>query len=80
MTNILEKVAQSSGRFTPTNTQEYLALQIARRLSDLGAVRHYAVLFEHHSENLLLDIYRRCENRDQLTGEEFMKNLRSLNQ
>ena len=80
MTSILEKVAKSSSRFTPTDAREYLALQIARKLSDLEAVRHYAVLFEHHPEHLLLDIYRRCENKGQLTGEEFMKNLRSLNQ
>jgi len=80
MTNILEKVAKSSGRFTPTDAREYLALQIARKLSDLGSVRHYAVLFEHHPEHLLLDIYRRCENKGQLSGEEFMKNLRALNE
>jgi len=80
MTTLLEKIAKSSGRFTPTDAREYLALQIARKLSDLEAVRHYAVLFEHHPEHLLLDIYRRCENKGQLTGEAFMKSLRSLNQ
>ena len=80
MTSILEKVAKSSSRFTPTDAREYLALQIARKLSDLEAVRHYAVLFEHHPEHLLLDIYRRCERENMLTGEQFMKALRSLNQ
>ena len=80
MTNILERVATMSKRFTPSNSQEYLALQLARKLSDLEAVRHYAVLFENHPEHLLLNLYRKCQSANTLTGEQFMKNLRTLNE
>jgi hypothetical protein len=33
MSNILEKMADSFGPFRPSNTREYLALQIAKRLN-----------------------------------------------
>ena len=79
MSNILEKVADSLGRFSPSQPREYLALQIARKLNDLEAVRHYAVLFEHHPEDLLIEIYRRCAKEGRLTGEHFMSSLRAVN-
>ena len=79
MASILEKVADSVGRFSPSQPREYLALQIARRLNDLEAVRHYAVLFEHHPEDLLIDIYRRCAKEGRLTGEHFMRELTAVN-
>jgi hypothetical protein len=78
MTNILEQVAKASSRFTPSNPKEYLALQISRKLSDLAAVRHYAILFERHPEDRLLDIFRRCAKENALTGEHFMNLLKTV--
>ncbi|PYP90826.1 MAG: hypothetical protein DMG65_09970 [Candidatus Angelobacter sp. Gp1-AA117] len=79
MSNILEKMADSFGPFRPAQPREYLALQIAKRLNDLQSVRHYAVLFEHHPEDRLIDIYRRCAKEGQFTGEAFMFQLREIN-
>ena len=76
MSSILTRVADSLGRFTPSKPREYIALQIARRLNDAPAVRHYAVLFEHHPEERLIAIYRRCASTGRLSGEQFMSELR----
>jgi hypothetical protein len=76
MSSILSRVADSLGRFTPSKPREYLALQIARKLNDASAVRHYAVLFEHHPEDRLIAIYHRCAKQGRLTGEQFMGELR----
>jgi hypothetical protein len=76
MSSILGRVADSLGRITPSKPREYLALQIAKKLNDASAVRHYAVLFEHHPEERLIAIYRRCASEGRLTGEQFMRELR----
>ena len=76
MSSILTRVADSLGGFTPSKPREYLALQIARKLNDASAVRHYAVLFEHHPEERLIAIYRRCASVGRLSGEQFMSELR----
>jgi hypothetical protein len=72
---ILDEVANSLGRFMPTKPRDYLALQIARKLGSLDAFRHYLVLFEHYPEDLLVNIYRRCQSAGRLTGECFMELL-----
>jgi len=79
MSNILEKIADSFGPFRPSNTREYLALQIAKKLSDVQSVRHYAVLFEHHPEDRLVNIYRRCAREGRLTGKAFMGAFSKIN-
>jgi len=76
MSSILTRVADSLGGFTPSRPREYLALQIARKLNDTTAVRHYAVLFEHHPEERLIAIYRRCAKEGRLTGGQFMSEFR----
>lgn len=78
MTNILNTIAKQSASFAPSNPTQYLALQIARRLSDEMALRHYLILFEHHPENLLLRIYRDCAREHKLTGPDFMRIYREL--
>jgi hypothetical protein len=79
MINILEQVAKASGRFSPSNPKEYMALQVARQLSDVDAVRHYAALFERHDQNRLLDAYQRCAKKNALTGPHFMNIVKALN-
>jgi hypothetical protein len=78
MTNILNAIAKQSASFIPSNPTEYLALQIARRLSDETALRHYMILFEHHPEDLLLRVYRHCAKEQKLTGQDFMRTFREL--
>jgi len=78
MTDILNTVARQAGKFVPCNPTQYLALQVVRRLSDGAALRHYLVLFEHHSEDLLLQVFRRCCVEEKLTGPDFMRAFREL--
>ena len=78
MSNILNTLAEQAAKFVPSNPTQYLALQIARRLSDEVALRHYLVLFEHHPEDLLLKVYHRCALQDKFTGPDFMRTLREL--
>jgi len=78
MTNILNAIAEQAANFVPTSPTQYLALQIARRLSDETALRHYLVLFEHHPEDLMVRVYHRCAKEQRLTGPEFMRSFRQL--
>jgi hypothetical protein len=78
MTNILNALQHQSAEFTPNNPTQYLALQIARRLSDESALRQYLVLFEHHPEDLLVRVYHRCSAQEKLTGPDFMRSFREL--
>jgi hypothetical protein len=78
MTNILNTVARQVSKFVPSNPTQYIAMQVAMRLSDETALRHYLVLFEHHPEDLLLQVFRRCAAKKKLTGAEFMRTFREL--
>ncbi len=78
MTNIIETIANRSNAFVPSTPREYLAVQLARKLNDVEAARHYAVLFEHYPEDVLLRIYRRCRSEAGLSGAEFMRKFRAL--
>jgi hypothetical protein len=46
MSSILDRFLDAQREFIATSPTEYLALQIARKLSELGHVREYAVLLE----------------------------------
>jgi hypothetical protein len=78
MTEILKTLAEQNGTFVPGKPGQYLALQIARRLSDESALRHYLVLFEHHPEDLMLQVFRRCSAEEKLTGADFMRTFREI--
>jgi hypothetical protein len=78
MSNILSTVASQSAHFIPSNPTEYLALQVARKLGDIGAFRQYLVLFEHYPEDLLLRVFRRCSDGETLSGEQYMRTFREL--
>lgn len=78
MSGILEAVARERRKFVPSKPIEFLALQLARKLSDEEAVRFYLTLFERHPRHLLLRIYRECANEGKLTGREFVSRLRQL--
>ena len=78
MTDILNTVAEQASHFTPSNPTEYLALQIARKLSVTDELRQYLVLFEHYPEELLLSVFRRCSESEALDGGSFLRNFREL--
>jgi ABC-type sulfate transport system substrate-binding protein len=78
MTNILNTLAKQAANFVPSNPAQYLALQLAKRLSDESALRHYLVLFEHHPEDLLLRVYDKCASQEKLSGPDFMRTFREL--
>ena len=61
MSGILDQILKEE-QFAPTSTQEYFALQLARRLSDDAAVKLYVRYVEHHSPNHLLHIFHRVKS------------------
>jgi len=78
MTNILNTVADYYGRFVPSKPSEYLALQIARKLNDQFAFRHYLALSERYAEEQILKAYQRCASEGRLSGEQFTATLKAL--
>ena len=58
MPSILDRVAANFRSFRPETTQEFFGLQLARKLKDVTASRHYAELAARFSEDLLLRAYR----------------------
>jgi hypothetical protein len=61
MPGILDRVAaQRYNEFRPQTVREFFALQLARKLGDHSAARHYHELVEEHSEEGLLVAYRRA--------------------
>ncbi len=79
-TSILDRVAASAAHFAPSTPEQFLALQMSRKLGDEAVFRHYLVLFEHYAEELLLNIYHRCVDDGVPTGEHFMRLLREVTQ
>jgi hypothetical protein len=68
MTGILDRLARISppaeqNQFSPKSPEEYLALQLARRLNEPAAAQHYAALLGHHTARQLLTAYRRGRTR-----------------
>ncbi len=62
----------------PNSPQEFLALQIARKLGDLKSVREYAILLEHFQEEIVVSAFRRTRARGILTKEGFLAAFRSV--
>jgi hypothetical protein len=60
MSGILDQMLQPE-QFIPSSVDEYLALQLARRLDDDAAVRLYLGYVEHHPSNHLLNIYNKVK-------------------
>ena len=58
MSGILEQMLRSQ-RFTPCSTNEYFALQLARRLRDDAAIKLYLRYVERHSPDQLLNIFQK---------------------
>lgn len=78
MTDILDTVARARGKFIPSKPGEYVALQLARKLSDEEAVRYYVTLFDRHEPQVLLRVFRQCRQQGKLSGPEFIRLLKQL--
>ncbi len=77
MTAILDRVLDNQKQI-PRTPHEYMALQIARKLSDMGHIREYRVLFENFPEENILLAFRRARSRNELNHEGFLSAFRSL--
>ena len=63
MLNILDRMARpTSGSFRPKTVSEYFALQLARKLGDVERLHTYLFLVEHHSEDSLLQAFKKTVN------------------
>jgi hypothetical protein len=52
-----------SEQFTPTTVEEYLALQLARRLRDIKAIHLYIRYTEHHPAVHLAHLFHRVKGK-----------------
>jgi hypothetical protein len=77
MTEILERMLEAQ-RQAPRSPLEYLALQIARKLSAMEHSREYGVLLENFPAEIVLHAYRRARGRNDLSHEGFLSAFRSL--
>jgi hypothetical protein len=78
MSDILGTLARTNHKFMPSKPTEYLALKLAKKLSDTEAVRYYSTLLDRHPQHLLLRVFRECAEKGVLTGREFIARLRQL--
>lgn len=78
MSDILGTLARTRRKFVPGRPAEYLALKLAKKLSDAEAVRYYSTLLDRHPQHLLLRVFRECAERRALTGREFVARLKQL--
>jgi hypothetical protein len=60
MSGILDQIRQSS-QFSPTTVEEFLALQLSKRLSDEAAIVRYLHYVAHYSVEHLLDLFQRAK-------------------
>jgi hypothetical protein len=76
MTHILDRVAEGSRPFVPITPIQFLALQIARRLSAHQHAREYAVLLEHYPERIILKALRLSVARGEHSHDSFLSAFR----
>lgn len=62
MSGILDPELPSQ-QFTPTTVEEYLALQLARRLGDETAINRYIRYSEHHPAVHLAQLFHRAKGK-----------------
>lgn len=56
MSGMLDHMLQPQ-QFTPTNTAEYVALQLSKRLGDEASVSRYVQYLAHHSVEQLVRLF-----------------------
>ncbi len=60
MSTLLDRIAQSQ-QFTPSNTTEYIALQLAKRLDDEAAITRYVQYVAHYSVEQLTRFFHQAK-------------------
>jgi hypothetical protein len=81
MTDILDRVGESSGHFRPGSITDFFALQLARKLGDVERLHNYLSLTEQHPQPWLLQAFRTAAKRPDGPGtlaERFEAELRRL--
>lgn len=63
MNGILDQIS-SSKQFVPATTDEYLALQLAKRLGDELAIGRYLHYIAHHPVSHLMRQFHRAKSED----------------
>ena len=61
MTSILDRFIDAQQPFVATSPQDYLALQIARKLSEIEHVKEYAALLEHFPQETVIHAFHRAK-------------------
>jgi hypothetical protein len=62
MSGILDQMLQAQ-QFTPSTAEEYLALQLARRLNDEFAIKRYLHYVERNTTEQLLSVFRKAKQQ-----------------
>lgn len=78
MTSILDRFLDAQRQFIATSYTEYLALQIARKLSEFGHVREYVALLEHFPQETVIHSFLRAQARNLTHHEGFLSAFREL--
>jgi hypothetical protein len=79
MSHILDRVATSSNGFRPATVREYFALQLAEKLFDIQRLRMYVNLTDRHSEETLLQAFRKsAEDGSDAKAQRFHEELKAL--
>jgi hypothetical protein len=68
MQRILDHVAHSRVSFVPSTTQEFFALQLARKLNDVDHLRDYLTLAANYPTQFVLQAYHRAVKRAEGTS------------
>jgi len=63
MNSILDQIA-GTAQFIPATTDEYLALQFAKRLGDEPAINRYLHYIAHHPVSHLMRQFHRAKRED----------------
>jgi hypothetical protein len=78
MTSILDRFLDAQRPFNASTPQEFLALQIARKLSDMEHVKEYATLLEHFEQDKIIRAFQKARAHGRLHRDEFLSAFRKL--
>ncbi|MBA2679388.1 MAG: hypothetical protein H0U76_13440 [Ktedonobacteraceae bacterium] len=78
MVDILRTISSSRGRFQPATPNEYVGLQIARKLSDLPHVREYVILLEHYPAELVIRAFQETAQGERPERDSFLFHFRKI--
>lgn len=62
MTRILDLIAEKREKFEPEDCQQYVALQLAKRLQSLDQVQKLVSVIAEHSVSDVANVFRRTQH------------------